>query len=183
MRSLSEIALTTRLTLFADRQAFDSLVRQHQGAVRRFFLHLTLGDTMLSDDLAQDTFIKAWLHLDQYSGRASFQTWLFSIGLNTWRDHLRSQHLTEDIDDYNETFNPSENRFESNDRDVGLRMDMLRALKQLKPIERTCVTLQVIENQKIEEIARITELNANTVKSHIMRGKQKLAEYLSNNGY
>lgn len=178
MRSLSEIALTTRLTLFADRQAFDSLVRQHQGAVRRFFLHLTLGDSMLSDDLAQDTFIKAWLHIDQYGGRSSFQTWLFSIGVNTWRDYLRSQHLTEDIDSNDEV-----RQFGTNDRDIGLRMDMLRAMQQLKPIERTCITLQVIESQKIEEIARITQLNVNTVKSHIARGKQKLAEYLRENGY
>lgn len=178
MRSLSEIALTTRLTLFADRQAFDSLVRQHQGAVRRFFLHLTLGDSMLSDDLAQDTFIKAWLHIDQYGGRSSFQTWLFSIGVNTWRDYLRSQHLTEDIDNNDEV-----RQFGTNDRDIGLRMDMLRAMQQLKPIERTCITLQVIESQKIEEIARITQLNVNTVKSHIARGKQKLAEYLRENGY
>lgn len=178
MRSLSEIALTTRLTLFADRQAFDSLVRQHQGAVRRFFLHLTLGDSMLSDDLAQDTFLKAWLHIDQYGGRSSFQTWLFSIGVNTWRDYLRSQHLTEDIDTNDEV-----RQFGTSDRDIGLRMDMLRAMQQLRPIERTCITLQVIENQKIEEIARITQLNANTVKSHIARGKQKLAEYLRQNGY
>lgn len=175
MRSLSEIALTTRLAMFGDRQAFNELVRQNQSALRRFFLHLTLGDQMLSDDLAQDTFIKAWTHLSQYSAKASFQTWLFRIGYNTWYDYLRSQHMTEDID---QAFDQT-----STNRDVGLRMDMIRALQQLKPIERTCITLQVIESQKIEEIARITELNANTVKSHIARGKQKLAEYLKQNGY
>lgn len=178
MRSLSEIALTTRLTLFADRQAFDSLVRQHQGAIRRFFLHLTLGDSMLSDDLAQDTLIKAWIHIEQYGGRSSFQTWLFSIGVNVWRDYLRAQHLTEDIDTNDEV-----RQIGTSDRDIGLRMDMLRAMQQLKPIERTCITLQVIENLKIEEIAHITQLNANTIKSHIARGKQKLAVYLRSNGY
>lgn len=175
MRSLSEIALTTRLTLFGDRQAFDQLVRQHQSALRRFFLHLTLGDQMLSDDLAQDTFIKAWTHLDQYNATAAFQTWLFRIGYNVWYDYIRSQHQTDDIE---EAFDIS-----TSDHDVGLQMDMLKALQQLKPIERTCVTLQVIENKKIDEIAQITNLNANTVKSHISRGKQKLAEYLKQNGY
>lgn len=175
MRSLNEIALTTRLSLFGDRSAFDQLVRQHQSALRRFFLHLTLGDQMLSDDLAQDTFIKAWLHLDQYNASAAFQTWLFRIGYNVWYDYMRSLHPAEDID---EAFDLS-----TSDSDVGLKMDMMRALQQLKPIERTCVTLQVIENKKIEEIAQITSLNANTVKSHISRGKQKLAEYLKQNGY
>ena len=62
-------------------------------------------------------------------------------------------------------------------------MDMLNAMKQLKPIERTCITLQVIEGMKTDAIADITELNASTVRSHIARGKQKLAEYLKQNGY
>ncbi|MBQ0057169.1 MAG: RNA polymerase sigma factor [Bacteroidales bacterium] len=175
MRSLSEIALTTRLTLFADREAFSQLVSKHQSALRRFFLHLTLGDQMLSDDLAQDTFIKAWTHIDQYSAKSTFQTWLFGIGYNTWYDHLRSRHLTDDID---EAFDIGYEQ-----RDTALHLDMVKALSQLKPIERTCVTLQVIEDQKIEDIAKITQLNANTVKSHIARGKQKLAEYLKHNGY
>jgi len=175
MRSLNEIALATRLSLFGDRQAFDSLVRENQGALRRMFLHLTLGDKMLSDDLAQDTFIKAWLHIDQYNGRSAFQTWLFSIGYRTFIDYCRSQHESEDID---EAFSLGKS-----DRDIGLQMDMANALKQLKPIERTCVTLQVIEGLKTEDIAKVTELNANTVRSHIMRGKQKLAEYLKQNGY
>jgi len=139
------------------------------------FLHLTLGDKMLSDDLAQDTFIKAWLHIDQYNGRSAFQTWLFSIGYRTFIDYCRSQHESEDID---EAFSLGKS-----DRDIGLQMDMANALKQLKPIERTCVTLQVIEGLKTEDIAKVTELNANTVRSHIMRGKQKLAEYLKQNGY
>lgn len=175
MRSLNEIALTARLTLFADKKAFDQLVRQNQSALRRFFLHLTLGDRMLSDDLAQDTFIKAWMHINQYNGTSAFQTWLFRIGYNTWYDHIRSQHQEEDIiQAYDQT---------SANRDVGLKMDMIKALSQLKPIERTCMTLQVIDGKKIEEIAKITELNANTVKSHIARGKHKLAEYLKQNGY
>ena len=175
MRSLSEIALTTRLSLFGDRQAFDSLVREHQGALRRLFIHLTLGDTMLSDDLAQDTFIKAWTHINQYKGGSSFQTWLFSIGYRTWIDYCRSLHESEDIEEAYQ--------YGKSDRDIGLQMDMRNALMQLKSIERTCVTLQVIEGMKTDAIAKVTELNANTVRSHISRGKQKLAEYLKQNGY
>ena len=175
MRSLNEIALATRLSLFGDRQAFESLVRENQGALRRMFLHLTLGDTMLSDDLAQDTFMKAWLHIDQYSGRASFQTWVFSIGYRVVLDYCRTQQDSEDID---EAFSLGRT-----DRDIGLQMDMAKALKQLKTIDRTCVTLQVIEGMKTEDIAKVTDLNANTVRSHIARGKQKLAEYLKQNGY
>lgn len=175
MRSLNELVLTARLSLLGDRQAFEQLVRENQEALRRLFLHLTLGDRMLSDDLAQETFIKAWTHIRQYSGRASFQTWLFSIGYRTFIDYTRNNREFEDIEEAFDVGNA--------DRDVGLKMDMLKALGRLKAIERTCVTLQVIEGMKTDAIARVTELNANTVRSHIMRGKQKLAEYLKENGY
>lgn len=175
MRSLNEIALTTRLSLFGDKSAFETLVKEHQGALRRLFLHLTLGDSMLSDDLAQDTFIKAWTHIDQFKGRSSFQTWVFSIGYRTWIDYCRSQHESDDIEEAYQ--------LGKSDRDIGLQMDMRNALKELKPVERTCITLQVIEGMKTDDIAKVTELNANTVRSHIARGKQKLAEYLKQNGY
>lgn len=175
MRSLNEIAQTARISLFGDKQAFNNLVGEHQESVRRLFLHLSLGDSMLSDDLAQDTFIKAWTHIDQFSGRSSFKTWIFSIAFRTWADYYRSRHET---DDYEEAYECGREG-----RDVGLQMDMIKALALLKPIERTCITLQVIEGMKTDTIADVTQLNANTVRSHIMRGKQKMAEYLKQNGY
>ena len=49
--------------------------------------------------------------------------------------------------------------------------------------ERTCITLQLMEGQPIEHIADITGLAQGTVKSHLFRGKQKLADYLRKNGY
>lgn len=175
MISLSELALTARLK-FGDKRAFEALVRQHQSAVRRFFLHQTLGDQMLSDDLAQDTFVKAFRHMDQFSGKASFQTWLFRIAYNTWYDYHRTKHQADvDIEEVRQ--------YGASDRDVGLRMDMLQAMSRLKPVERTCITLHIVEGQKTEDIAKITAINASTVRSHIARGKQKLAEYLKANGY
>ena len=59
MEKLSDIALVTQVAVFGRRQAFDQLVRKYQSPVRRFLLNLTLGNESLSDDLAQDTFIKA----------------------------------------------------------------------------------------------------------------------------
>ena len=49
--------------------------------------------------------------------------------------------------------------------------------------ERLCVTLALIEGEKIKDVARITKMNENTVKSHLKRGKEKLKTYLSHNGY
>ena len=53
----------------------------------------------------------------------------------------------------------------------------------LKPDERTCITLQLIDGYPIEQISKITGIPDNTVKSHLRRGKEKMTIYLKQNGY
>jgi RNA polymerase sigma-70 factor (ECF subfamily) len=64
-----------------------------------------------------------------------------------------------------------------------LKMDLYKALSLLKDEERTCITLQLIDGQPIDKISDITGIPQNTVKSHLKRGKEKLASYLKENGY
>lgn len=64
-----------------------------------------------------------------------------------------------------------------------LKIDIYAALSLLKPDERTCVTLQMIDGYDIAGIAKITEMKEGTVKSHLSRGKEKMANYLKQNGY
>lgn len=64
-----------------------------------------------------------------------------------------------------------------------LRLDLYAALALLKPDERTCITLQLIDGYDIAGIAKITQMKEGTVKSHLSRGKEKLANYLRQNGY
>ena len=66
---------------------------------------------------------------------------------------------------------------------IGQKMDIYRSLKTLKEIERTCITLFYMEDLSIEKIAGITGIPTGTVKSHLSRGKEKLATYLKQNGY
>jgi RNA polymerase sigma-70 factor (ECF subfamily) len=62
-------------------------------------------------------------------------------------------------------------------------MDVYAALGQLKEVERTCITLFYMEELEIKKIAEITGLAEGTVKSHLSRGKEKMAYYLKQNGY
>ena len=89
MGRLNDISLATQVAVFGNKRAFDQLVRQYQSPVRRFFLSQTMGDEMLSDDLAQDTFVKAYTHIGQYRGTSSFLTWLTRIANNVWYDYKR----------------------------------------------------------------------------------------------
>ena len=89
MASLTDISLVAQVAISGNRRAFDELVRRYQSPVRRFFLHQTLGDSQLSDDLAQDTFIKAYTNIASFRGLASFQTWIMRIAYNVFYDYCR----------------------------------------------------------------------------------------------
>lgn len=171
------LSLVSQVAGLHDKAAFNELVRKYQSPIRRFFLHQTLGDEQLSDDLAQDTFIKAYTNIHQFKGTAAFSTWLYRIACNVLYDHHRRQRPTTDTDCPAVT-----NRCATNS-EHGMKMDVYGALARLADKERTCVTLQLIDGYPIERIAEITGMAVGTVKSHIFRGKQKLTMFLKQNGY
>ncbi len=176
MQSLTDFALVTQVTMMGNRRAFDQLVVRYQSPVRRFFLHQTLGDKPLSDDLAQDTFIKAWRNIGSFRAMSSFQTWLMRIAYNVFYDYVRSRKTTSDIDNVAEPMT-------NGNSNPSLQMDLYHALSLLKPDERTCITLQLVDGYKIDQIAKITDMKEGTVKSILFRGKEKLTKYLKQNGY
>lgn len=176
MASLSDISLVTQVAVFGNRNAFDKLVVKYQSPVRRFFLHQTMGDSQLSDDLAQDTFIKAYVNIRQFRGTASFSTWLMRIAYNVFYDYTRS-HASQGTSDVEQV------QMIASSSSSSLKMDIYDALARLKPDERTCITLQLIDGRPIDEISSIMGVPSGTVKSHLSRGKEKLATYLKQNGY
>lgn len=175
---MNDITLVTQVVVFGNKRAFDALLRKYQSQVRRFLLGLTVGDSQLADDLAQETFIKAYMNIGKFRGLSSFSTWIMRIAYNTHYDYRRTHHQTEDAD------TPAvAARSGGTTADCALGMDILKALATLKPEERTCITLQLIEGQPIDKIASITGMTSGTVKSRLHRGKEKLTTYLKNNGY
>ena len=81
-----------------NRKAFNELVVRYQSPIRRFFLNQTLGNEALSDDLAQDTFVKAYLNITKFRGDASFSTWLYRIAYNVFYDSTRNSKHTEELE-------------------------------------------------------------------------------------
>ena len=178
MSQLNDIALVAQVVVLRNTRAFDQLVRKYQSPVRRFFLHQTCGDSELSDDLAQDTFLKAYTNLASFKNLSSFSTWLYRIAYNVFYDYIRSRKETDDLDTPRVDAQCS-----TSQKDLGQQMDIYAALSRLKEIERTCITLFYLEDQSIEKIAGITGCPAGTVKSHLSRAKEKMATYLKQNGY
>lgn len=178
MSKSEDLGLIARVNLFGDKNAYNKLVVKHQSSVRRFLMNLTMGDSMWSDDLAQETFIKAYLNLGSFQGISGFSSWLMKIAYRNFCDSLRTKRLETNLDYLeNSIHHTSDNHFSS------LNLDLNTALKILKPQERTVILLFYMEDQSQKEISKIMNIPLGTVKTHLLKGKEKLGEYLEKTGY
>lgn len=82
LSKLEEIKLVSQCAFGDNRGAFGKLVEAYQPQLRRFLLNLTMGDENLTDDLAQETFIKAYTGIRAFKGLSGFGTWLYRIAYN-----------------------------------------------------------------------------------------------------
>ena len=171
----NDALLVSRAALLGDRKAFNCLVETYQSPIRRFFFNLTGGDGELSKDLAQDTFVKAWLNISSFRAAAKFSTWLYRIAYNIFYDHARARkHFA------NTNLEMLSERMTDHAPDTDFGIDFEQALTILKPDERTAILLFYMEDQPINKISKIMNCPAGTIKSHLHRGKEKMAKYLIN---
>lgn len=166
---IEELMLVSRCALSDDRDAFGRLVEEYQSDIRRFFINLT-GDIALSDDLSQDTFIKAYTGIRGFKGFSRFRTWLYRIAYNEFYDHTRrnKEQTAEQLPEQPETYAGGSDA----------KIDLAEALKHLNEQERTVVVLYYMEDKPIKDVAAITGMPEGTVKSHISRAKAKLVKFL-----
>lgn len=174
--AFSDADLIARVLLHDDENAFAELVRRYQSPVRGFLLKMTNGDAHLADDLAQETFLKAWRKLDTFRGGSRFSTWLFGIAHNQWRMHARARNETpvEELPDP-----PPEPHAGDASAASRLRLDLNEALKALSPAERAVIVLCCQNGLSHQEAAQALECPVGTVKTHLLRGKEKLRRCLA----
>jgi RNA polymerase sigma factor (sigma-70 family) len=172
--SFTDADLIARVLSHEDQNAFGELVRRYQSPVRAFLLRMTTGDWALADDLAQETFLKAWQKLRTFRGEARFSTWLFGIAVNEFRGACRRRKelawADTDLADSDEAA-PS--------LDPNLRLDLTEALHTLNPAERAAIILCCQNGLSHEEAARVLDSPLGTVKTNILRGKEKLRRRLN----
>lgn len=178
MSAAQDLVWITQTLLFTDTRAFDKLVLKYQSQVRRFLLRLTGGNAPLSDDLAQETFLTAYLRLESFKGKAGFSTWLLSIAYRKFYDTLRQskEAFEEDLQEEMAEANPEAWSFD-------LNYDLDQALATLRADERSAILLFYMEDLSVEKIAQVMQVPVGTVKSHLARARQKLKVFLSETGY
>lgn len=178
MSKAEDLLWISQVVIADDRRAFDRLVYKYQSPVRRFLQNLTLGDTALADDLAQETFIKAYINIRSFQGISAFSTWLYRIAYNTFYDSVRAKKNFDDLNTI-EIDKKSSVKIDFSAE----KSDIYTALKLLRKEEQAAILLCYMEDKSHKEIAKIMKLPLGTVKTHILKGKEKMNKFLTNQGY
>ena len=171
---LSDAELVARVLVDDDHHAFAELVRNHQSTVRGLLRQLTGSDVALADDLAQETFLRAYKNLRSFRGEARFSTWLYRIAYNCFREHARKRRELVGIDE--------EQLAREHDPqivDPALRQDLMHALSLLPVHERTAIVLCCQNGLSHDEAARVLDIPLGTVKTNVLRGREKLKRTLA----
>lgn len=155
------------------REQFIHYVEGTQKAFRRFLVALCCGDAALADDIAQESYIKAYLSCDSFKNPDKFNAWIFRIGYNTFINHRRSNKIFSNYDEvqYIKSPDSTDSQFEY--------QALYAALNNLPGKERTSVLLFYMEGYSIKEIAEIEETSQDAVKQHLSRGRKHLRHLLS----
>jgi RNA polymerase sigma factor (sigma-70 family) len=166
----AEPALATRARA-GSADAFGRLVQMHQQALRAFLRRLC-GNAADADDLAQEAFVFAWEHIGRFDASRPFRPWLFGIAWRKYRERKRGwlrllKRESRGISDET-SFAP----------DPGLKLDLVKAASTLPPEQRAAVLLCLGAEFTHAEAAEALALPLGTVKSHINRGREKLAALL-----
>ena len=171
-----------------DLDAYDDLVRRYQERIYATIYHMTAHHED-ANDLAQETFIKAYKALSSFKGDSGFFTWLYRIAVNRTLNHLKQRKTRNQLSlndmDFNAEHDPAWVALVSEKtphREASLHELQERlniALQKLSEVHRMVVTLHDIQGLPHEEIARIMECNAGTVRSRLHYARQQLQAYLS----
>lgn len=165
-----------------DADAFGELVTRYQHRIVSFTLALT-SDRANAEDLAQETFLRAYRGLSSFRGTSSLKTWLYQIATNVARTHTakqraRREELAHDSEGAARRFDEAASGEDLESRAI-LRQQLDAALATL-PVElREAVVLRDVEGLEYREISTALGVPMGTVESRIFRARQRLREQLA----
>ena len=166
-----------------DAGAFETLVLRYQARIVNYASAL-VRDTGAAEDVAQETFVRAWRGLGGFRGESSFRTWLYRIASNVARTHAdrrgRQAFADRSLDDGDERLQADDVPSGAPDAETALvtREAIDRALAELPEELRTALVLRDVEGLDYKEIAGVTGAPMGTVESRIFRARRRLRTLL-----
>jgi len=177
-----------KLAKNGDLEAYDELVRRYQERIYATIYHMTANHED-ANDLAQDTFIKAYQALKSFKGDSSFFTWVYRIAVNKTINFLKQRknktHMSLNDLDFNAEHDAdlvaliSEKTPRREVNLIELQEKLNVAMQKLSEVHRLVVTLHDVQGLSHEEIGKIMDCNTGTVRSRLFYARQQLQAYLS----
>lgn len=168
-----------------DAQAFRELYREFEAMVYNLALRMS-GNPADAEDITQDTFLRAYRHLNKFKGKSSLKTWVFRIALNcsNTRLRVRGRRLARRVDDGETELERVPDGGRSPEQRA-LTADLSAALRtgldRLPAHYREAVFLRDFEELNYAEIAKVLGVRIGTVRSRIARGREQLRKWLEGN--
>ena len=152
-------------------RAFEALVQRYRVKVFRLVFSI-VGNAARAEEVTQDTFLKVWLALTSYDGRAALSTWLYTIARNTSLSHRRAEayRTVEPLDD---SIQPSAGKPRTTEL-----LDLERLLQRLPEEQLEAVTLFYLQERSLQDVAAMMDMPEGTVKSHLYRARRGLAKMM-----
>src|SRR5947208_145717 len=171
-----------------DMEAYDELVRRYQERIYATIYHMAANHED-ANDLAQETFIKAYQALKSFKGDSSFFTWVYRIAVNKTINFLKQRknktHMSLNDLDFNAEHDAdlvaliSEKTPRREVNLIELQEKLNAAMQKLSEVHRLVVTLHDVQGLSHEEISKIMGCNTGTVRSRLFYARQQLQAYLS----
>src|SRR5580765_6254509 len=168
--------------------AYDELIRRYQERIYATVYHMTANHED-ANDLAQESFLKAYQALKSFKGGSSFYTWLYRIAVNKTINFLKQrknrQHMSLNDIDFQAEHDPDLVALISDKtprREAGLtelQEKLNEALLKLSEPHRLVVILHDVQELSHEEIAKVMDCNIGTVRSRLFYARQQLQAYLA----
>lgn len=174
-------------TVAGDQRAYELLVIKYQRRIERLIARM-VRDQDLVQDIAQETFLRAYRALHQFRGEAQFYTWLYRIAVNTAkkalvdmrRDPVVFENALQISDDEEETFRPRHEPTTDETPETVMAAQEIAAavnaaMEALPEDLRQAVTLREIEGLSYDEIAVAMNCPIGTVRSRIFRAREAIS--------
>lgn len=164
-----------------DRLALQTLYGRYQVRLHRFVTSLTKNDA-IAEELTNETFLEVWRVAGDFEGRSAPSTWIFSIARFKTLSVLRKRSDAELDDEYANSLEDTGDTPEQ----MALKQDKAMLIKicidQLSPQHREVINLVYYQEKSINEVADITGVAANTVKTRTFHARKRLSELLKARG-
>jgi len=171
-----------------DSAAFDTLCKQSANAVFHLARRI-MRNNEDAEDVVQESFQQAFVHLKSFNGASRFSTWLSRIAINAALMKLRKKHRLWDVS-LDESVETEESSSRIDVEDQGLSPEQLyvqqehqrmlsEAMNQLTPGMRKAIQLRELDERSTEETARIMGISVSAVKARVFHGRKRLRERLN----